>query len=83
MYVYRKSAGKKLPHKANSQQKYGKAVSKKNRKAGDLLVFRSGSYGTHVGIYAGGGYMWAAPHSGDRVKKQKVYGSNYVVRRLV
>ena len=83
MYVYKKAAGKKLPHKANSQQKYGKGVSKGNKKAGDLLVFRSGSYGTHVGIYAGGGYMWAAPHSGKTVRKQKVYGKNYVVRRLV
>ena len=83
MYVYRKAAGKKLPHKANSQQRKGKAVSKGNKRAGDLLVFRSGSYGTHVGIYAGGGYMWAAPHTGDVVKKQKVYGKNYVVRRLV
>ena len=83
MYVYKKAAGKKLPHKANSQQRYGKAVSKGSKKAGDLLVFRSGSYGTHVGIYAGGGYMWAAPHSGKTVRKQKVYGKNYVVRRLV
>ncbi len=82
-YVYKKAAGKKLPHKANSQQKYGKAVSKGNKKAGDLLVFRSGGYGTHVGIYAGGGYMWAAPHSGKTVQKQKVYSKNYVVRRLV
>jgi len=83
MYVYRKAAGKKLPHKANSQQKYGKGVAKGNKRVGDLIVFRSGSYGTHVAIYAGGGYMWAAPHSGTVVKKQKVYSSNYVVRRLV
>ena len=83
MYVYRKAAGKKLPHKANSQQHYGKAVSKGNKKVGDLLVFRSGGYGTHAAIYAGGGYMWASPHTGARVKKQKIYGKNYVVRRLV
>ena len=83
MYVYRKAAGKKLPHKANSQQKYGKAVGKGSKKAGDLLVFRSGSYGTHVGIYAGGGYMWASPRAGKTVQKQKVYSNNYVVRRLV
>lgn len=83
MYVYRKAAGKKLPHKANAQQRSGRSVSKSNKKVGDLLVFRSGSYGTHVAIYAGGGYMWAAPHTGDKVKKQKVYGKNYVVRRLV
>jgi cell wall-associated NlpC family hydrolase len=83
VYVYKKAAGKKLPHKADKQQKYGKSVSKGNKKAGDLLVFRSGSYGTHVGIYAGGGYMWASPRAGKTVQKQKVYSNNYVVRRLV
>jgi cell wall-associated NlpC family hydrolase len=83
MYVYKKSVGKKLPHKANSQQKYGKAVSKSNKKIGDLIVFRSGSYGTHAGIYAGNGYMWDSPHTGARVGKHKIYGKNYVVRRFV
>ncbi|ROP30861.1 cell wall-associated NlpC family hydrolase [Couchioplanes caeruleus] len=82
-YVYKKAVGKKLPHKANLQQRYGKAVSKSNKKAGDLLVFRSGSYGTHVAIYAGGGYMWASPRAGKTVSKQKVYSSNYVVRRMI
>jgi cell wall-associated NlpC family hydrolase len=83
MYVYKKTTGKTLPHKANSQQKYGKAVSKSKKKVGDLIVFRSGSYGTHAGIYAGNGYMWDSPHSGARVGKHKMYGKNYVVRRLV
>lgn len=83
MYVYRKAAGKKLPHKANLQQKSGKAVSKSGKRVGDLIVFRKGSYGTHAAIYAGGGYMWASPNSKSRVKKQKIYSSNYVVRRLV
>jgi len=82
MYVYRKAVGKKLPHKANLQQKYGKAVSKSNKKVGDLIVFRSGSYGTHAGIYAGNGYVWDSPHSGARVGKHKIWGKNYVVRRL-
>jgi cell wall-associated NlpC family hydrolase len=83
LYVYRKAIGKSLPHKANSQQRYGKAVSKGKKQVGDLIVFRSGSYGTHVAIYAGGGYMYASPHSGARVKKQKIYSSSYVVRSLV
>ncbi|GIF11916.1 hypothetical protein Ate01nite_19480 [Actinoplanes teichomyceticus] len=83
MYVYKKAAGKKLPHKANSQQKYGKAVSKGNKRIGDLIIFRSGSYGYHAGIYAGGGYMYDSPHTGARVSKRKIHGSNYVVRRLV
>jgi cell wall-associated NlpC family hydrolase len=82
-YVFRKTTGKKLPHKANSQQKYGKGVSKSKKRVGDLIVFRSGSYGTHAGIYAGNGYMWDSPHSGARVGKHKIHGGNYVVRRLV
>jgi cell wall-associated NlpC family hydrolase len=83
MYVYRKAAGKSLPHKANSQQHYGKGVSKNGKKVGDLIVFRSGSYGYHAGIYAGGGYIYDSPHSGARVGKHKIWSSNYVVRRLV
>jgi cell wall-associated NlpC family hydrolase len=82
MYVYKKAVGKSLPHKADGQQRYGKAVSKAAKKAGDLIVFRNGSYGYHAGIYAGGGYMYDSPHTGARVGKHKIYGSNYVVRRL-
>ena len=82
MYVYRKAAGRSLPHKANSQQRYGRAVSKSNKRVGDLIIFRSGSYGYHVGIYAGGSYMYDSPHSGARVGKHKIYSSNFVVRRI-
>jgi cell wall-associated NlpC family hydrolase len=82
MYVYRKTTGKKLPHKANSQQKYGTSVAKSKKKPGDLVVFRSGSYGYHAGIYAGNGYMYDSPHTGSRVSKRKMIGTNYVVRRL-
>jgi cell wall-associated NlpC family hydrolase len=82
MYVYRKTIGAKLPHKANLQQKYGKAVAKGAKKPGDLIVFRSGSYGSHVGIYAGNGYMYDSPHTGARVSKRKIYENNYIVRRL-
>ncbi|WP_239127311.1 C40 family peptidase [Asanoa siamensis] len=83
MYVYRKAAGKKLPHKANSQQRYGRAVSKSAARPGDLIVVRSGSYGTHAGIYAGGGYMYDSPRPGTRVGKHKIWSRNYVVRRIV
>ena len=82
LYVYKKAAGRSLPHKANSQQKYGKAVSNSKKQVGDLIIFRSGSYGYHAGIYAGGGYMYDSPHSGARVGKHKIYSGNYVVRRL-
>jgi cell wall-associated NlpC family hydrolase len=81
-YVFRKSLGKKLPHKANSQQRYGRAVAKSKAKPGDLIVIRSGSYGYHAGIYAGGGYMWDSPRAGKTVGKHKIWSKSYVVRRL-
>ena len=56
--------------------------TKSAKKPGDLIVFRSGSYGYHAGIYAGNGYMYDSPHTGARVGKHKMYGSNYVVRRI-
>jgi cell wall-associated NlpC family hydrolase len=83
MYVYRKAAGRKLPHKANSQQKYGTGVAKSKKQIGDLIVIRSGSYGTHAGIYAGNGTFWVAPRTGKTVRQQKIWSSNYVVRRLL
>ncbi|MDI6097918.1 NlpC/P60 family protein [Actinoplanes sp. NEAU-A12] len=82
-YVYKKTTGKSLPHKANLQQRHGKAVAKSKKQVGDLIVFRSGSYGSHVGIYAGDGYVYDSPRTGKRVGKHKIWNNNYVVRRLV
>ncbi|GIF37760.1 C40 family peptidase [Actinoplanes xinjiangensis] len=82
-YVYKKTTGKNLPHKANSQQKHGKAVAKSKKQVGDLIVFRNGSYGYHAGIYAGNGYIYDSPRTGARVGKHKIWNNNYVVRRLV
>ncbi|WP_433790728.1 C40 family peptidase [Actinoplanes sp. CA-252034] len=82
MYVYRKTTGRKLPHKANLQQRYGKAVSRAAARPGDLIIIRKGSRGTHAGIYAGDGTMWSAPRTGKTVTRQKIWSRNYVVRRL-
>jgi cell wall-associated NlpC family hydrolase len=81
-YVFRKALGKRLPHKANAQQRYGKGVAKSRARVGDLIVFRSGSYGYHAGIYAGHGYMWDPPRPGKSVGKHKIWTHSYVVRRL-
>jgi hypothetical protein len=83
MYVYKKAAGKKLPHKANAQQRYGRTIARSKARPGDLIVVRSGSYGTHAGVYAGGGYMWDSPHAGSSVGKHKIWTKSYVVKRLV
>ncbi|HWG97888.1 MAG TPA: C40 family peptidase [Pilimelia sp.] len=80
-YVFRKF-GKKLPHNANAQQRYGRAVPKSKAKVGDLVFFRQGTYAYHVGIYAGNGYIFDAPRPGQTVGKRKIWTA-YVVRRVL
>lgn len=80
-YVFRQ-VGVYLPHFADSQQRYGVAVSWAQARPGDLVVFVSGGYGYHAGIYAGGGYVYDAPHEGATVGKHKIFGT-VVFRRLV
>lgn len=84
MYVWGRM-GKRLPHNAE-QQYYSSAVrhiSKSSMTSGDL-VFMKNSAGriTHVGIYVSRNRWWVAPKTGDHVKLQTIYSSNYVVGRL-
>ena len=74
--------GKGLPHSSSAQWGYVTHIAKTSKQVGDILFFRSSS-GTinHVGIYAGGGYMWDAPKTGDHVRKRAIYSSNYSVGR--
>jgi cell wall-associated NlpC family hydrolase len=82
-YVYRTATGAVLPHKANEQQHRGTPLTRAHMQPGDLIVIRSGSHGTHAGIYAGDGYMYDAPRPGAQVGKHRIWSTNYVVRRLV
>ncbi len=81
-YVFKKF-GVYLPHRANSQRSYGRAVSRAYARPGDLIIFLSGGYGYHAAIYAGGGYMYDAPRAGQQVGKHRIWSSNIVFRRLV
>ena len=66
-----RKAGVKLPR--TTQQIYRavkKKVSWKGAVKGDLLFFYGGR--THMGVYAGHGYMIHAPSSGKHVKKIKL-----------
>jgi cell wall-associated NlpC family hydrolase len=74
--------GKTLPH--NSAQQYSTVhhISKSSMRVGDLLFFYSSSGIHHVGIYAGNGYMWHEPKSGDVVRKARIYSSSYYVGRV-
>jgi murein DD-endopeptidase len=73
-----------LPHSSYALYDLGRAVPRSQMEPGDLLFF----YGLgHVGIYAGGGRMVHAPHSGrlvEVVSLRSSYGARLVgVRRIV
>ena len=58
-------------------------MAKSERTAGDLIFMKNSSGRiTHVGIYVSNNRWWVAPKSGDRVKLQTLYSSNYVVARV-
>ena len=73
MYVYAQ-VGVSLPHNAAAQYRYGRAVSRSELRAGDLVFFdRLG----HNGIYLGGGRFIHSPHPGDVVKISSLRESWY------
>jgi cell wall-associated NlpC family hydrolase len=59
-------AGVSLPHSSRIQIKYGKSISSRQLKPGDLLFF--GKPISHVSIYMGNGKMVQAPRPGKRVE---------------
>ncbi len=74
--------GKNLPHTAAGQYNHVRHIARNKLLKGDLLFFPDSSGAiNHVGIYAGGGRMWHAPHSGTVVKLVDIYTSNYLVGR--
>jgi cell wall-associated NlpC family hydrolase len=82
LYVFSRF-GKRLPHSSASQYGVVRHIAKSSKRPGDLIFFRSSSGRIyHVGIYAGNGRMWHAPHSGSSVRLATIYSSNYVVGRI-
>jgi cell wall-associated NlpC family hydrolase len=83
MYVFKHALGKSLAHNAESQYRSVTHISRASLRPGDLVFAMSGGYAYHVGIYAGNGYMWHAPHSGTVVKKVKMYSATWRYGRII
>jgi cell wall-associated NlpC family hydrolase len=83
MYVFQHAIGRSLPHNAQSQYAKTWHITRSQLRPGDLVFEVSGGYAYHVGIYAGNGYFWHAPHSGTVVKKQKMYSSHWRYGRII
>lgn len=80
-YVYRQ-LGHPIPRVAGDQYAATYHVSQSAAQPGDLIFFYSGSYVYHVGIYAGHGMIWHAPHTGTVVQLSTLWTSAYLVGRV-
>ncbi|HYX76862.1 MAG TPA: C40 family peptidase [Gaiellaceae bacterium] len=69
-WVYR-SVGVSLPHLSAAQWRYGRRVSRRALRPGDLIFFTGLG---HVGIYLGHGALIHAPHPGAPVRFARLTG---------
>ncbi len=81
-YVF-KQLGRYLPRTAQQQYDASIHIPKAAKQPGDLIFFGSPDNITHMGIYAGNGYMWAAPQTGRTINLQPIYTSTYWVGRFL
>jgi cell wall-associated NlpC family hydrolase len=82
MYVF-SQLGIHLPRTAGAQYGATRRVSRSEARPGDLVFFFGGGGVSHVGIYAGGNTMIAAPHTGTVVRRQPIYSANVAFGRVV
>ena len=84
LYVFKHAINKSLSHNAESQYRATQHISRSSLRPGDLVFeVDSSGYAFHVGIYAGNGYIWHAPHSGTTVKKQKMWSGRWRYGRII
>jgi len=83
LYVFKHALGKSLSHNAEAQYRSVQHISRASLRPGDLVFAMSGGSAYHVGIYAGSGYIWHAPHSGTVVKKAKMWSATWRYGRII
>ena len=77
LYVFRHSIDRSLSHNAAAQYNASKHIRRTSLRVGDLVFVVSGGGISHVGIYAGNGYWWQAPHTGAHVERVKMYSATF------
>jgi cell wall-associated NlpC family hydrolase len=82
-YVFATAVGRSLPHSAAAQYALSHKIAKSAIRPGDLVFFVSYGHVYHVGIYAGHGLIWHAPHTGDRVRLARIFSSSWVAGRVL
>jgi cell wall-associated NlpC family hydrolase len=82
-YVMAHAAHRYLPHNAAAQYADSRHEPRSAVRPGDLVFFTSGGHVYHVGIYAGGGRIWHAPHPGSSVRLEPIFSSSWVAGRVI
>ena len=72
----------KVPRTTAEQRKAGRAVSMKQMRQGDIVVFRTGRARFHTGMYSGGGKFIHSPSRGKHVREDSL-AAQYWKERLV
>lgn len=81
-YYSFKHNGKSIPRVAQDQYNKSKHISKSSRVKGDLVFFYNGNGIYHVGFYAGNGNVLHAPHTGAKVRTEKIWTSKVKYGRI-
>ena len=82
-YVFGRAVHRSLPHSSSAQYRLSHKIAKSAIRPGDLVFFVSGGHVYHVGIYAGHGLIWHAPHTGDHVRLAAISTSSWVAGRVL
>jgi cell wall-associated NlpC family hydrolase len=82
-YVFAHALGRSLVHSSATQYADSTKIAKSAILPGDLVFYTSGGRVYHVGIYAGGGQIWDAPHTGQTVRLEKIATSSWVAGRVL
>ena len=68
--TFREQFGMDLPRSTYEQEDLGKKIQRTKLRVGDLVLFRAGSTGRHVGIYLGNDqFVHASTSSGVMISK--------------
>ena len=83
-FVFRRALGRHLPKYTDTQYARLRHIGRGALRPGDL-VFVGGRrhHKWHVGIYAGHGRWWDAPHTGSHVQKQRIWGAAHSYARVI
>ena len=82
-YVFAHSVARSLVHNAAAQYAASVKIAKSSIRPGDLVFYTYGGWVYHVGIYAGRGLIWDAPHTGQTVHLEAIATSSWVAGRVL